>query len=296
MGRVYMEAENQKIKILKILGISMLLAGFLLAVVVTNKSGEYVFTENIFMTVATVAAVAVVSMGSFVISIIIAAVSTISFAGYKIYNMMAGMADFEYVSFLWIIIPVMCTMGMFFYSRSFSAVTLENAVLKQQVEELVMIDRLTGLYNLRSMYMDIQTQISYSERKNSPVSLMILRLRYPVEMRKVLKKEQYEKVIKQLSLLIGDTVRMEDRVYSIDNMGGFGIILTCDKEGTKLVEKRLRDKLEEPKWFEGVSGKAKIRAEVKIGYLEYNKDKYNRDANAFKEDVEEEVDYDMGVV
>ena len=74
--------------------------------------------------------------------------------------------------------------------------------------------------------------------------------------------------------------------------GGFGIILTCDKEGTKLVEKRLRGKLDDPKWFEGISDK-QIRTEVKIGYLQYEKAKYNRNANEFKDDVEEEVNYDM---
>ena len=142
------------------------------------------------------------------------------------------------------------------------------------------------------MFMDIQTQISYAERNNSPISLMILRLRYPAEMRKVLKSSQYEKVIKQLSLLIVDTVRLEDRVYSIDENGGFGIILTCDKEGTKLVEGRLRSKLADSSWFEGISDK-QIRTEVKIGYLQYDNAKYNRDANTFRDDVEDEVTYDM---
>ena len=112
-------------------------------------------------------------------------------------------------------------------------------------------------------------------------------------MRKVLKMPEYEKVIKQLSLLIVDTVRLEDRVYCIDDNGGFGIILTCDKEGTKIVEKRLREKLDDPKWFSGISDKQQIRAEVKLGYLQYEKTKYNRNANSFKDDVEEEVEYDM---
>ena len=103
---------------------------------------------------------------------------------------------------------------------------------------------------------------------------------------------QYEKVVKQLSLLLVDTVRLEDRVYSLDENGGFGIILTCDREGTKIVEGRIRKKLDDPKWFEGVSDK-QIRTEVKIGYLQYDKAKYNRNANDFKEDVEEEVNYDM---
>ncbi len=99
-------------------------------------------------------------------------------------------------------------------------------------------------------------------------------------------------MIKQLSLLLVDTVRLEDRVYSIDENGGFAVILTCDKEGTKIVEGRLRSKLDDPKWFDGVSDK-KIRTEIKLGYLQYDKTKYNRNANLFKDDVEEEVNYDI---
>ena len=255
------------------LGLGLVLLAFILAVIVTSVTGSDYSTENIIMTVALAVAVIVTVSGYMTLAIIVAAVTTVVYAGLKIFSVMSMQKEFPPVSFLWII--------------------LENALLKKQIAELVMIDPITGLYNLRSMFMDIQTQISYAERNNSPISLMILRLRYPAEMRKVLKQSQYEKVIKQLSLLVVDTVRLEDRVYSIDENGGFGVILTCDKEGTRIVEKRLRDKLDDPKWFAGISDKEQIRAEIKVGYLQYDKAKYNRNANMFKDDVEEEIQYDM---
>lgn len=288
-----MNSENQKSIILKYVGIVMFFLGFLLAVLSMHYSGSDCFSENLFMTITTIVAAVIGISGNFLISVIVAAVSTISFAGFKIYSMMVGTGDFKFISFLWIVIPALCTFGMYLYATCYRNMDLENAVLKQQIEELVMVDRITGLYNLRSMFMDMQTQISYSERNNTPVSLMIIRLRYPAEMRKVLKREQYEKVLNRMASLIMDTVRLEDRVYSIDNMGGFGIILTCDEEGTKLVENRLREKFTDPNNFGNISEKRKIRAEIKIGYLEYSKEKYNRDADSFKNDVEEEVEYDV---
>ena len=279
--------------VISYVGIGLMLLSFILAVVITASAGSEYSTENIIMTVALAVAAIITISGYLTIAIIVAAVTTVIFAGLKVYSFMALQKDFPPVSFIWILLPAMCVVGIALYVKRYSPLTLENALLKKQIAELVMIDPITGLYNLRSMFMDIQTQISYAERNNSPISLMILRLRYPAEMRKVLKTAQYEKVVKQLSLLIVDTVRLEDRVYSIDENGGFGIILTCDKEGTKIVEKRLRDKLEDPKWFAGVSDKEQIRAEVRIGYLQYDKSKYNRNANNFKDDVEEEVNYDM---
>ncbi len=279
-------------RLLSYVGIGLLMLSFILAVFVTACTGTEYLTENLIMTVALAIAVVITVAGYLMMAVIVAAVATVVFAGLKIYSIMVLAKQFPPVSFMWMVLPAMCVVGIALYVKRYSPLTLENALLKKQIAELVMIDPVTGLYNLRSLFMDIQTQISYAERNNSPISLMILRLRYPAEMKKVLKSSQYDKVVKQLSMLIVDTVRLEDRVYSIDDNGGFGVILTCDKEGTKLVEKRLRAKLDDPKWFEGISDK-QIRTEVRIGYLQYDKAKYNRNANEFKDDVEEEVNYDM---
>lgn len=279
-------------KLISFIGLGLMLLAFVLAVAVTNSAGSDYFAENIAMTIAMAVAVIISAAGYLTIAIVVAAVATVIFAGLKVYSVLSLQMTFPMMTFAWIVLPAMCVVGIALYVKRYTPLTLENALLKKQIAELSMIDPVTGLYNLRSMFMDIQTQISYAERNNSPISLMILRLRYPAEMRKVLKPSQYEKVIKQLSLLIVDTVRLEDRVYSIDENGGFGIILTCDKEGTKLVEGRLRGKLGDSSWFEGISDK-QIRTEVKIGYLQYDNAKYNRDANTFRDDVEDEVTYDM---
>lgn len=292
-----MDEEKKKTngdsRLISFFGIGLTLLAFILAVAVTNMTGSEYFAENLVMTIAMAVSVVIVVAGNTMIAVVVSAIATVVFAGLKIYSAIALSRSFPPVSFLWVILPAMCVVGIVFYVKRYTPLLLENALLKKQIAELVMIDPVTGLYNLRSLFMDIQTQISYAERNNSPISLMIIRLRYPAEMKKVLKKTQYDKVVKQLSLLVVDTVRLEDRVYSIDENGGFGIILTCDKEGTKIVEKRLRSKLDDPKWFEEVSDKQQIRAEVKIGYLQYEKSRYNRNANQFKDEVEEEVEYDM---
>ena len=280
-------------KVFSYLGMGMMLLAFVLAVVITNVTGSEAFAENLIMTLAICGAVVIVISGYLTIAIIVGAVAVVVFVGLKVYSIVALGKAVPPISFLWVLLPALAIVGIMLYVKRYTPLTLENALLKKQIAELVMIDPVTGLYNLRSMFMDIQTQISYAERNDSPISLMIIRLRYPAEMRKVLKAAQYEKVIKQLSLLLVDTVRLEDRVYSIDENGGFAVILTCDRDGTKIVENRLRSKMDDPKWFEGIAEKQQIRTEVKIGYLQYDKSKYNRNANLFKDDVEEEVNYDM---
>ena len=283
---------NSNSKILSYVGFGLLLLSFILAVIITGITGSESLAENIVMTVFVAASTVVAIAGYLTIATIVAAAATVVYAGLKVYSLFALHREVMPISYVWILLPAMAVVGISLYVKRYNPLTLENALLKKQIAELVMIDPITGLYNLRSLFMDIQTQISYAERNDSPISLMIVRLRYPAEMRKVLKMPQYETVIKQLSLLLVDTVRLEDRVYSIDENGGFAVILTCDREGTKIVENRLRTKLDDPKWFEGISDKP-IRTEVKIGYLQYDKKKYNRNANMFKDDVEEEVNYDV---
>ena len=275
------------------IGIALLMLAFVLAATVSSITGGDYIVENFLMTFVMAIIVIFVTLGYLTITIVAGSVTIVSFVVYKVYTVVVAKGQLHPVSLLWAVLPIMATFGIQIFVNSNMHLAIENALLKKQVGELVMMDPVTGLYNLRSMYMDIQTQISYSERNDIPFSLMIIRLRYPKEMKRVLKLSEYEKAVKQLSLLLVDTVRLEDKVYSIDDNGGFGIILTCDKEGTKIVEKRLRGKLEDPKWFAGVSAKHQIRTEVRIGYLQYDKSKFNRNASSFKDSVEEEVDYDV---
>lgn len=275
------------------IGICLLMFAIVLIIPIVSQTGQEFISENVLMTLAIGICIVLTTAGYLNIAIVACASSIVMFAAFKLYYKLVLHSDFYFISYLWIIIPIIALAGAGMFASGYQALKLENALLKKQVSDLVMIDPVTGLYNLRSMFMDIQTQISYSERNDIPVSLMIIRLRYPNEMRKVLKTEEYNKAIKQLSLLLVDTVRLEDRVYSIDDMGGFGIILTCGHEGTKIVEKRMREKLKDPSWFQNVSTKHQIRAEVRIGYLQYDKEKYNRNAESFKNSVEEEASYDI---
>lgn len=286
------KASGQKNNVGQIVGICLVMLSFVLAATVSSITGGDFMPENFLMTLVMAICVVMATLSYITIAIVLGAVSIVAFIAYKVY-MSISYSNIMGISFAWVILPVMAVGGIVLFFNSNTKLAIENAILKKQISELVMMDSVTGLYNLRSMFMDIQTQISYSERNDIPFSLMIIRLRYPLEMKKVLKQSEYEKVIKQLSLLLVDTVRLEDKVYSIDDNGGFGIILTCDREGTKIVDKRLRKKLEDPKWFENVSAKNKVRAEVKVGYLQYDKNKYNRNASSFKDEVEEEVEYDI---
>ena len=286
-----MNSKDISGKTLEDIGISVLLIALFSATIVDSLGGEFLFTENLVMTIVTFVAVLLAAIRVTNIPAIIAGIATVSYIAYKLYQMFAQGGIIEGLSYLWIAIPGLAVLGMALFSKGIQRLQRDNNVLSKQVEDLIMIDPLTGFYNLRSMYMDIQTQISYSERNNTYISLMIIRPRYRKELKDVLNKEQYEKVIVTFSKIVYETVRLEDRVYSLDSDGTVGVLLTCDRQGAKLVEKRIRTKIDNTNAFANIAQKP-IRMEIQLGFLEYKKE-YNRDAIKFKSLVEEEVAYDI---
>lgn len=278
-------------KTLQDVGICILLSSFLLSAILFAATQDH-YLEGLLMLSAMFVAVLFACFNLAGFAIVIASLGVVAFIAYKVYLILVVDENVLPISFGWILLAAMATVGALLFVNGLKKVKLENQVLKQQVEELVMIDPLTGFYNLRSMFMDTQTQISYAERNGKAISLMIIKFRYNKELKSVLKKSQYDEVIIRLSKLVFDTVRLEDRVYAIDNEGSLGVLLTCDKSGSKIVEKRLRGKLEDPAIFDGIAP-SQIRVEVKIGCLQYKKEEFQRDVMLFKERVEEEVEYDL---
>ena len=286
-----MNSKDISGKTLEDIGISVLLIALFSATIVDSLGGEFLFTENLVMTIVTFVAVLLAAIRVTNIPAIIAGIATVSYIAYKLYQMFAQGGTIEGLSYLWIAIPGLAVLGMALFSKGIQRLQRDNNVLSKQVEDLIRIDPLTGFYNLRSMYMDIQTQISSAERNNTYISLMIIRPRYRKELKDVLKKEQYEKVIVTFSKIVYETVRLEDRVYSLDSDGTVGVLLTCDRQGAKLVEKRIRTKIDNTNAFDNIAKKP-IRMGIQLGFLEYKKE-YNRDAIKFKSLVEEEVAYDI---
>ena len=286
-----MEKKETTGKTLQDIGICILLVALLLCAVLFAATTDQ-YMESLLMLAGIFLAVFFAAFRLTAVAIVIAGLQIAAFLAYKIYSVIAGTGEVSPLSFSWVALCVMAVAGAVMYVSGLKKMRLENQVLKQQVDELIMIDPLTGFYNLRSMYMDIQTQISYAERNGKAISLMIIKLRYLKELKSVLKPLQYDEVRVRLAKLVVDTVRLEDRVYVIDDDGSLGVLLTCDRSGSKLVEGRLRKKLDDPSVFDGIA-QSPIRVEVKIGSLQYKKEDFSRDAMLFKERVEEEVEYDL---
>lgn len=255
-------------------------------------AGKGLLLEFVIMLMATFFAILLAGFKLNSLAIVAASFSVLGYSAYKLYISFAYSTEIDLLCYIWVIFPILSvgTMLMFIYGNS--QTELENDILKNQVEELVMINSLTGLYNLRSLYNDLQKQIAYAKRNDMAISLMIVKLRYNDELRGILSRSHYEELIQKMAELVVDAVRVEDRTYSLDNHGTIGIILTCDVSGSEFAKKRIKTKLEAPDAFEGITDDA-IQVKVKIAYLEYDTEIYSNDLITFKQKVESELQYDV---
>lgn len=265
------------------------LGGAALAVGIVDSSMK---PEFMVMLMGTFLAILLAGFKLIVLSVVIGAFEELVYTAYKLFSYFAYQEGIEPACYVWLVLPLLSVGAMIAFIYGSRQTELENDVLKEQVEELVMVNSLTGLYNLRSLYNDLQKQVAYSERNQMTISLMIVKLRYGQELKKVLSRRNYEAVLQKMAMVVTDAVRLEDRTYSLDNEGTVGVILTCDQENSKYVRDRIRANLEKKETFAGITERA-VRVEVKISCLEYDKEKYGADMILFKQKVENELQYDV---
>lgn len=278
--------------LLQDLGLVVLLAGVAAAAVVTGLVDATLRTEFIVMLLLMFLPIMFAGFKLVSTSVVVVALEIVAYTGYKLFRSFAFGEEINILCYSWIGFPLVCVGAMSAFIIGNRQTEMENETLREQVEELVMVNSLTGLYNLRSMYVDLQRQAAYSKRNKIPLSLMIVKLRYAPELKKILSRRQYESVLQEVARMVTDAVRLEDRTYSLDNDGTVGIILTCIQADSAAVYRRIRATVEQKDAFKDITGNA-LRVEVRIACLQYDEETYEGNMVTFKQRVENELQYDV---
>jgi GGDEF domain-containing protein len=274
------------------IGLVLLLAGLFAGAITVSFTEKTMQFEAIIMLLGTFAALLFAGFKLFSLSCALAGLEVTIYTAYRLYLFLSYDTDIPMLSFVWIFLPILSVAAMYLFISGNRRLELENDVLREQVEELVMIHPLTKLYNLRSLYNDLNVQTAYSERNKMSLSLMIIVLKYEAELASILSRHNYESVIQKLAQIVVDTVRVEDKTYSIDSKGSLGVILTCDKAGSEIAIRRLRNRISEKDAFAGITDTA-IKIEVKMACLEYDSEQFGNNMILFKQRVENELQYDV---
>lgn len=210
---------------------------------------------------------------------------------YKLYLWSIWNEPITYIAYAWIIIPVLAIVSLQVFVHGITKLEISNEILVEQVQELVMVDPLTGLYNRRSLYNDLTRQIALANRGGITIGLMVVKLKYSDELKRILSSQQFDRLKQSMAEITEDTLRIEDKLYSIDDDGGLVVFMHCDKTGAVVVENRLKAELTKKDAFKDDMQNT-IKIEVKTGYVMYDK---NKIANAidFFQQAENELQYDV---
>ncbi len=224
------------------------------------------------------------------IAIAVASLQTFFYIVYKLYMVLAMGKAVGWVTYGWLVLPLLCIFFAITALKIFYRSEAEMKKMEKQIKDMVLLEPVTGFYNVKSMYVDIERQIAFSRRNNLPFSLMIIELRYPQELQSILNAVQFDLLKKRLAEYIEDRIRLEDRIYAVDDKGSLGVICTCDREGTEVIKGRIKSGLLQNNLFEGIAEKA-VRIEIKIGCYGY--DESIKSAMELKKKAENELQYDV---
>lgn len=274
------------------LGLVLLLACLFTGALTVSYTPKPLLFEAVIMLLFIFGALLLTGFKLIGLSIVLSGLEVLIYTAYRLYLFLAYDTDIPLISFVWIFLPILSVAAMYLFVSGNRKLELENDILREQVEELVMVNPLTKLYNLRSLYHDLYIQVSYAERNKLPLSLMVIVLKYESELKSILSRQNYERVIQRLAQIVSDTVRVEDKTYSTDHKGSLAIIMTCDKEGSEIAMGRLRSRISERDAFSDISDHA-IKIEVKMASMEYSREEFGDDMMQFKQRVENELQYDV---
>ena len=284
--------EKNRRLLIQDLGLLVFLAGLAgAALLVAFSATDAQKTENLIMFLVLSGAVVLSAYRFRYLALVLSAVQTCFYAAYKIYMGFMEAQAIPAVSYAWLVLPVLTVSAMTVFMRSTYQAEVIAEMMDKQLTEQVMTDRVTGLYNTKSMYIDLERQIAYSKRNSLSLSLMILELRYKDELTAILSNAQFDTLRVALAQLLEDNIRLEDRLYALDDQGKMAILCTCDREGAEIMKRRIRDALDKTKSFEQVLGRA-LRVEIRTGIYEY-KEGLVENAIDLKKKAENEMQYDV---
>lgn len=277
--------------LLQDMGLLLFLISIYFIGVLVYLGGLELLFENVIMLFFTTVAIILITFNVSFGAILVIGIQIISYTIYKVFNMYENGMAIRTVHYFWLALPIVAVGAIKLFCIGKSRLELENANLKTQVEELVMIEPITGLYNLKSFYYDMEKNIKFAKRYEHPLTLMLIKLRYASELNKLLSDKNFKLLKRRIAEIISDSIRKEDNQYSIDKDGGMALVLTCDKEGAEVVKKRIKELVEDKHSFDNI-GKSIVRVEVQIAYLQYSEE-YGDNIMYFKDCVERELQYDV---
>lgn len=277
--------------LLQDLGILLFIGSAAAGAIITAISGRALLYQHVFLLFSVFLIAVLITLRAKGTGTVCAAITLVVFTVYKLYRYFSFGEAIEWTAYLWPAIVLATLGGTYLFISLYSTIEGINGILNRRIDELTVMDPLTGLENLRSMMNALSRYMALSERNGTKMGLMLLRLRYASEIRKVISKQQFNDLRHMLAVSVQNTLRMEDRVFSIDENGSLGIIYFSEPNGAEIVKARLKSAIQGKVLLPDLNEQL-LNVEVSVVYCNYDKE-FGKDALRFFNEVEKEFAYEV---
>lgn len=285
--------HNKTEYLLQDIALFFFLATIFLGIVMTVFAPAVLRIEFIIMLLITFMGILLAAYRFPSLSVICGGLQIIIFASYKLFSYFVYGRPIHSLEYVWLIYPLIAIGSMVLYIYRSFRMEILNKTLRRHIDELVLVDPLTGLYNLKCLYLDLETQVALAARKKSEIVLMIITLRYAKELIKILGKNNFDILKQQVAYIVQDCLRIEDKPYAIGEDGELAVILTTNEEGSHIVKNRIKKALTDKDRMPEIIRNRVVRLDIRIAALEYNVERFDGNVMRYKEVVESELQYDV---
>lgn len=246
--------------------------------------------ENYIMFLILVIVMIISYYTNITLSLIVSLVVDFVYMSIKLYFALGGNSRIDISTYFWTIIIIISAIFISNISSLIFKMQKEITELRERNNNLVMIDHETGMRNSRAFMNELPIYISMTRRrKDIPITVMVVNIRYSDKIKGFLGEEKYKDVITFAANRISTLLRGEDRKYII-NDSTFAYILLSTEEGARVVMKRLKEEIKKIVLDED-SLLGGLNLEIQVGYKTWSED--IKDPIDFLRRAEAEVEYDV---
>ncbi len=285
------EKINSRSILLQDLGVFLFMASIITGSLIVALGNKEFLYQNVALLFGIFLVGLLIILRARTAGIIVSSIIILVFTIYKLYMRLAYFKPIEWTAFLWPLLIIATLAGMSLFVALLSTIEGVNSILNRRIDELTTIDPLTGLENLRSLVGSLKRYMALSERNGTFMGLMMVRLRYHEELKKVLTTRQFNDLRHILAETITNVLRMEDRVFTIDENGSIAIIYFGEEKGVSVVKSRILHAVEKQNMLPDLNEQM-LTVELSIVHRHYDKS-YSKDALRYISDVEKEFAYEV---
>jgi GGDEF domain-containing protein len=214
--------------------------------------------------------------------------------GYSIYIILSSAykgVSIEAEVYFWIVWSPLMTVSSYLFTGRTLLAEKENLEMRERIKCLSESDALTGLKNMRGFEQDGLVYMKISHRYNLELVMLIWQFRFQKELTQMIGEDGINKLVKEISLRIADSLREEDEIFMLDDDPYmWGTLLFTNSETTDIIIARIENQLKKID-VRNVSGKHAVQLDMRVGSARYSEE--IKSPLQFLEQAKKSSEYDV---